>query len=162
GKCVLADLLLSHIVPYIDWSPFFMAWEMPGKYPAILNDPKYAEQARELFTKAQQLLDSIVEQRVLSAHWVYGLYPANSNDDDIVVFADETRASELLRFHTLRQQWEREGQTSFRSLADYVAPVESGKPDYIGAFAVTAGVGTEELVKRFKAEHDDYNAIMAE
>src|SRR5439155_3088107 len=106
-----------------------------------------------------KLLDEIVQNKLLTARAVYGFFPANSDGDDIVVYTDEGRTQERLRFHTLRQQWEREGQTSFRSLADYVAPVGSGRADYLGAFAVTAGVGTDELVKKYDADHDDYNSI---
>src|SRR5262249_32898739 len=150
------------VVPYIDWSPFFMAWEMKGKYPQILDDPAVGKEARSLFAAAGTLLQKIVGEGLLKAHAVHGFFPANSDGGDLVVYADETGTKERLRFHMLRQQWEREGQTSFRSLADYVAPVSSGVRDYLGAFALTAGVGADELVKRFKAEHDDYNAIMAE
>jgi 5-methyltetrahydrofolate--homocysteine methyltransferase len=157
---VLRDVPLGELVPYIDWSPFFMAWELPGKYPAILEDRQVGKVARELLADAQKLLNRIVEQRLLTAHAVYGFYPANAEGDDILLYTDETRSQELLRFHALRQQWEREGQTSFRSLADYIAPVDSGVADYLGAFAVTAGIGTDELVKRFEAEHDDPNAIL--
>src|SRR5207245_7655026 len=141
GKRVLRDFPLRDIVPYIDWSPFFMAWELGGKYPAILSDPKVGKVASELFGDAQKFLRRIVERKLLTAHAVYGFYPANADGDDLVIFTDETRTKERLRFHMLRQQWEREGQTSFRSLADYVAPVDSGRADYLGAFAVTAGVG---------------------
>jgi len=162
GARVLRDVPLQDIVPYIDWSPFFMAWEMSGKYPAIFEDPKVGEEARKLFADANQLLTRIVGQKLLHAHGVFGFFPANSEGDDIVVYADESRSKERLRFPMLRQQWEREGQTSFRSLADYIAPRASGIADYLGAFAVTAGIGAEELVKTFKADHDDYSAIMAE
>ncbi len=160
GRRVLRAFPLAEIVPYIDWSPFFMAWELSGKYPRILSDPLVGAEASKLFADAGKLLERIVQQRLLTAHAVYGFYPANSDRDDIIVYTDDSRAQELLRFHMLRQQWEREGQTSFRCLADYVAPVGSGIADYLGAFAVTAGVGTDALVKRFETQHDDYNAIM--
>src|SRR5262249_39190751 len=162
GRKVLRDVPLPQIVPYIDWSPFFMAWELSGKYPHILSDARVGAEARKLFGDADVLLGRIVKEKLLTAHAVYGVWPANSDGDDIVLFTDESRRQELCRFVMLRQQWEREGQESFRSLADYVAPVETGKHDYLGAFAVTAGVGCAELVQRFKAEQDDYNAIMAE
>jgi 5-methyltetrahydrofolate--homocysteine methyltransferase len=162
GPLALSDFPLAEIVPYIDWSPFFMAWELSGKYPAILDDPKVGKEARDLYDKAQKLLDRIVHKKLLTARAVYGFFPANSHGDDIIVYTDDTRTMERARFCMLRQQWEREGQTSFRSLADYIAPVESGLKDYLGAFAVTAGVGAEEMVKRYKAELDDYNAIMVE
>jgi 5-methyltetrahydrofolate--homocysteine methyltransferase len=106
------------------------------------------------------LLEEIVSKKLLAAHAVYGFYPANADGDDIIVFTDEGRVQERLRFHALRQQWEREGQTCFRSLADYVAPQSTGLADFLGAFAVTAGAGTDELVSRFETDHDDYNAIM--
>ena len=160
GARVLRDFPLAEIVPYIDWSPFFMAWELAGKYPAILSDPVVGEVARELFADAGRLLERIIEEKLLAANAVYGFFPANADGDDIVVFTDETRTVERLRFPMLRQQWEREGQTSFRSLADYVAPVASGKADYLGAFAVTAGFGADELVAHFEAQHDDPNAIL--
>src|SRR5437764_13343301 len=137
-----------------------MAWELRGKYPGILTDTNVGVEASKLFADAGTLLDQIVRQKLLHAHAVYGLVPANSDGDDVVVFTDESRKHERLRFPMLRQQWEREGQTSFRSLADYVAPVESGVADYAGAFAVTAGLGAEALAARFEAEHDDYNGIM--
>ncbi|HYT95406.1 MAG TPA: vitamin B12 dependent-methionine synthase activation domain-containing protein, partial [Gemmataceae bacterium] len=160
GKRVLRDFPLAEIVPYIDWSPFFMTWELKGKYPQIFNDPVVGKVARETYDHAQQLLQEIVTKKLLAANAVYGFFPANSLGDDIIVYTDESRSKELLRFHTLRQQWEREGQTSFRSLADYIAPAGSGIADYLGAFAVTAGVGADELVRRFDADHDDPNSIM--
>jgi 5-methyltetrahydrofolate--homocysteine methyltransferase len=162
GRRVLRDVPLAEVVPYIDWSPFFMAWELGGKYPAILDDPKAGAEARKLFDDAQALLKRIIDERLLTASAVYGFWPANANGDDVVVYADESRTAEAARLPMLRQQWEREGQTSFRSLADYLAPAGSGIADYLGAFAVTAGTGLEALVKRFKESHDDYSAIMAE
>jgi 5-methyltetrahydrofolate--homocysteine methyltransferase len=137
-----------------------MAWELSGKYPQILKDPKVGPEANKLFADANALLGRIVNEKLLRANAVYGFYPANSDGDDIVVFTDESRREERLRFRMLRQQWEREGQTAFRSLADYVAPVESGVADYLGAFALTAGLGAEQLAARFEADHDDYNSIM--
>jgi 5-methyltetrahydrofolate--homocysteine methyltransferase len=153
---------LAEIVPYIDWSPFFMAWELPGKYPAILDDARTGPEARKLFADAQALLRRVVEQKQLTAHAVYGFWPANAAGDDILVYTDESRTAEAARLPMLRQQWEREGQTTFRCLADYLAPAGSGIADYLGAFAVTAGVGLEELVKQFKQAHDDYSAILIE
>jgi 5-methyltetrahydrofolate--homocysteine methyltransferase len=162
GARVLSDFPLAQIVPYIDWSPFFMAWELTGKYPAILDDPKVGAEARDLFDKAQTLLARIVQEKLFTARAVYGFFPANADGDDIVVWTDESRTVERCRFRMLRQQWEREGQTHFRSLADYIAPVSTGLHDYLGAFAVSAGFGADEIVKRYKADHDDYNAIMVE
>jgi 5-methyltetrahydrofolate--homocysteine methyltransferase len=159
GTRALRDFPLGEIIPYIDWSPFFMAWELSGKYPAILSHAKVGPEARKLFDDAQRLLKRIVNERLLQAHAVYGFFPANSDGDDSIIWTDESRSRERTRLHMLRQQWEREGQTDFRSLADYVRPRENG-PDYVGAFAVTAGMGTDELVRRFEADHDDYSAIM--
>jgi 5-methyltetrahydrofolate--homocysteine methyltransferase len=162
GAKVLPDFPLADLVPYVDWSPFFMSWELSGKYPLIFDDPNVGPEARKLFDDANQLLGRIVREKLLRASAVYGFFPANAAGDDVVVYADESRTRERCRFPMLRQQWEREGQESFRSLADYLAPAASGRPDYLGAFAVTAGHGAAELVGQFKAAHDDYNAIMAE
>jgi 5-methyltetrahydrofolate--homocysteine methyltransferase len=157
----LAAIPLEQIVPFIDWSPFFMSWELKGKYPKIFNDPKLGARARELFDDAQTLLRQIVAEKRLTANAVYGFFPANSEGDDIVIYTDESRTNERMRFPTLRQQWERDGQTSFRSLADYVAPRDTGLADYLGAFAVTTGLEIESLVEQFELDHDDYNAIMS-
>jgi 5-methyltetrahydrofolate--homocysteine methyltransferase len=160
GARSLREFPLGEIVPYIDWSPFFMAWELHGKYPAILSDAKVGAEARKLLDDARRLLDRIVREQLLTAHAVYGFFPAHAAGDDIVVYTDESRSQERLRLHALRQQWEREGQTVFRSLADYVAPREAGVPDYVGAFAVSTGFGADELVRQFEAAHDDYAAIL--
>lgn len=162
GAKVLSDFPLDRIVPYIDWSPFFMAWELKGKYPEIFKDPVVGKEARDLFERAQKLLNEVIAKKQLHANAIFGFLPANSDGDDIVIFTDDERKTEKCRFPMLRQQWEREGQTSFRSLADYVAPIASGCKDYLGAFAVSAGFGTHELVMDFKRDHDDYNAIMVE
>ncbi len=160
GVKVLKNFPLEEIAPYIDWSPFFMTWELAGKYPQILSDSRVGPQARQLFQDARHLLERMVQEKLLTANAVYGFFPANSSGDDIVVWTDETRSVERLRLPMLRQQWEREGQTSFRCLADYVAPIESGLKDYVGGFAVTAGVGADRLSARFDADHDDYGSIM--
>jgi 5-methyltetrahydrofolate--homocysteine methyltransferase len=160
GVRVLDDVPLAELVPYIDWSPFFQAWELRGKYPKIFDDPTVGMAARELFDDAQQLLARIIAEKSLVARGVYGFWPAAAVGDDIAVFADESRAAEIARFATLRQQWERKGQKSYYALADFVAPADSGRKDYIGAFAVTAGQGTDELVRRFEAEQDDHGAIL--
>jgi 5-methyltetrahydrofolate--homocysteine methyltransferase len=160
GTRVLEDFPLERLVPYIDWSPFFMAWELKGKYPKILTDPAVGEEAQKLFDDARKLLDEMIARRSLHAGGVYGFWPAQSDGDDLVVYADETRSQELARFHTLRQQWERKGQKAFHALADFVAPRESGRRDYLGAFAVTAGIGAAELAAHFEADHDDYNSIL--
>ena len=161
GPQILDDVPLGEIVPFIDWSPFFMAWELKGKYPAIFKDPVVGKVAADLFADASKLLDRIVAERLFRANGVYGFFPANSDGDDIVIYTDESRTSERARIHALRQQWEREGQKDFRSLADYVAPVDSGRIDYIGAFAVTTGLGADEVAKEFEADGDDPSAIMS-
>jgi 5-methyltetrahydrofolate--homocysteine methyltransferase len=161
GTRTLPAIPLHEIVPFIDWSPFFLAWELKGKYPRIFQDPEIGPRARELFDDAQDLLRRIVAEHRLTAKAVYGFFPANSEGDDIVIYTDETRQTQRMRLPTLRQQWERNGQAAFRSLADYLAPRETGLADYLGAFAVTAGIGLESLVKQFESDHDDYNAIMS-
>ncbi len=125
-----------------------------------MSDPKVGPEATRLFDDARALLDQIISQKLLVARGVYGFWPAASVGDDIALFADESRTVELLRVHTLRQQWRRKGQDTFLALADFVAPNDSGRQDYLGAFAVTTGHGVDELVKRYAAEHDDYNSIM--
>jgi 5-methyltetrahydrofolate--homocysteine methyltransferase len=154
------DVPLADLVPYIDWTFFFSAWELKGRFPGILDHPEYGAAARELYEHARTLLDRIVREALLTARGVYGFWPANSEGDDIVVYADDSRRSELLRFPMLRQQEIIADAKPNRSLADFIAPRESGVPDYIGMFAVTAGIGAEELARRFEQEHDDYNAIM--
>jgi 5-methyltetrahydrofolate--homocysteine methyltransferase len=161
GARVLADFSLSELLPFIDWSPFFHTWEMRGRYPDLLNDPIRGEAARELLTHAQELLQRIVDEKLFTANGVYGFYPANSEGDDIVIYTDTTRAQELTRLHTLRQQKESQRGKPQLALADFIAPRESGLVDYIGAFAVTAGHGAQELAERFDKGHDQYNAIMA-
>jgi len=161
GRRVLADVSLSALIPYIDWSPFFHAWEMRGRYPDLLDDPARGPAARELFTHAQELLRRIVDEKLFKAHGVYGFFPANSAGDDIVLYTDTTRAQELRRFHTLRQQKDNERRKPQLALADFIAPRDSGIVDYVGAFAVTAGHGAQALAERFEKEHDQYNAIMA-
>ncbi len=162
GTRTIKDLPLGDLVPYVDWSPFFMSWELKGKYPEIFNDPVYGKEAKDLFDRAQTMLQRILREKRIHAKGVYGFFPANSEGDDVILFTDETRRTECCRFPMLRQQWQREGQTTFRSLADYIAPVESGIPDYLGAFAVSAGFGAQEWALEFKREHDDYGAIMIE
>ena len=160
GVRTLEKVPLTDLIPYIDWSPFFMSWELKGKYPAIFADPVVGEEARSLHNDALALLDRIVRDEALVAKAVYGFFPANSIGDDIVLFSDDMRTTELGRVHTLRQQWERKGQDMFHALADFVAPLESGRKDYIGAFAVTSGHGCDELCREYDAQHDDYSAIM--
>ena len=160
GLARVDPIPLEDLVPFIDWTPFFQAWELKGRYPAILDDATVGTEARKLFADAERLLDTIVREKSLRARGVYGFFAANSVGDDIVLFTDETRSKEFGRVHTLRQQWERKGQDTFHALADFVAPAESGRHDYVGAFAVTAGHGCDELCARFDAAHDDYSSIL--
>ncbi|NND96513.1 MAG: methionine synthase [Pirellulaceae bacterium] len=162
GTRVLKEFPLVDIRPYIDWSPFFMTWELKGKYPKIFDDATVGAQAKELFDDANRLLDQIIADGSLTANAVYGFWPAASDDDDIVLFTDDSRSVEKTRLHCLRQQWERKGQKDYRSLADYVAPIGSGREDYVGGFVVTSGVGAEALAASFKEKHDDYTAIMVQ
>jgi 5-methyltetrahydrofolate--homocysteine methyltransferase len=162
GVRVLKDFPLAEIRPYIDWSPFFMTWELKGKFPKIFADPVVGAQAKELYDDANAMLDQVIAEGTLQANAVYGFWPAASDDDDIVLYTDESRQQELTRLHCLRQQWERQGQKDYRSLADYVAPIGCGRQDYLGGFAVTAGIGADQLATRYKAELDDYKAIMVQ
>jgi 5-methyltetrahydrofolate--homocysteine methyltransferase len=160
GVKVEDDVPLEDIVPYIDWTPFFQTWELRGVYPRILQDAIVGPKARELFEDAQQLLKEIVDGRLLKAKAVMGFFPANRVGDDIELYTDENRTHVLEVFHTLRQQAEKpENQPNF-ALADFIAPKETGHADYLGAFAVTAGLNIEPLVAKFETGHDDYNAIM--
>jgi 5-methyltetrahydrofolate--homocysteine methyltransferase len=161
GRRVLKELPLAELVPYIDWSPFFHTWEIRGRYPDLLSDPARGPAARELFANAQQLLKEIVDKKLFAAHGVYGFFPANSDHDDIIVYADVTRTEAQARLHTLRQQKPNQSGKPQLALADYIAPHESGRVDYIGAFAVTTGHGCQELAERFEKENDPYNSIMA-
>ena len=160
GRRFLDDEPLGEIAKYIDWTLFFSTWELKGSFPAILEHPQYGPAATELYGHAQELLGRIVESRLLKARGSYGFWPANSDGDDIIVYADDTRAIELFRFNLLRQQEAMPSGQPNRSLADFVAPRSSGVADYVGAFAVTAGLGADELVKRYERQHDDYRAIM--
>ena len=160
GAKHLKDFPLDTLVPYIDWSPFFRTWELHGTFPAILEDAVVGETATELYQNAQRLLQRILQEKTLRAEAVYGFFPAQSDGDDILLYTDETRQKELTRIHTLRQQRGREG-VPFYALADFIAPLDSGRHDYLGAFCVCAGFGTDELVRIFEADYDDYNAIMA-
>jgi 5-methyltetrahydrofolate--homocysteine methyltransferase len=161
GTRLLSDLPLIELVPFIDWSPLFHAWEMRGTYPKILEDKIIGSRAKELFDDARRLLDKIVSERSLRAQGIYGFWPANAVGDDIQLYADESRTQTIATVHTLRQQI-RKAQGEFQlALADFVAPNSAGVPDYIGAFAVTAGGGLQELCAKFEKDHDDYNSIMA-
>jgi 5-methyltetrahydrofolate--homocysteine methyltransferase len=152
---------LAELVPYIDWMPFFNAWEFAGKFPDILRDAVVGEAASNLFADAQKMLDTLVRERWLEARAVVGFFPANTvGEDDIEVYADETRATPLLRLHHLRQQKSKPQDQPQLCLADFVAPLHAGRADYIGAFAVTAGIGIDAHVARFEAAHDDYSSIL--
>ena len=162
GRRVLDDVPLADLVPYVDWTFLFHAWELRGRHPEILDHPEMGKAARELFENAQSLLREIVDGRLLRARGVYGFWPAAGDGDDVVLWTDGARDHELARFHMLRQQeTKHDEQKAYRSLADYVAPVDSGREDFVGAFAVTTGTGLDELVARFERDHDDYRAIMA-
>ena len=160
GISNLNNFPLDELVPYIDWSPFFMTWELKGKFPKIFEDPVVGEVARELYDNAQEMLQSLIYEHRVKATGVYGFWPAASDGDDVIVYQDERRVSELARFYMLRQQWQRKGQEQFRSLADYVAPVGSGREDYIGGFAVTTGIQIDQIAAEFEKDNDDYNSIM--
>jgi 5-methyltetrahydrofolate--homocysteine methyltransferase len=151
---------LAELVPFIDWTFFFHAWELKGRVPAIFDHPQYGHAARDLYDNARTLLDRIVNERLLEAKGVYGFWPASSDGDDIVLFADESRVGEVARFPMLRQQEPIADGRPNRSLADFVAPASSSRRDYLGAFALTAGLGADALAARFEADHDDYDAIM--
>jgi 5-methyltetrahydrofolate--homocysteine methyltransferase len=162
GVRVLDNFPLATLRQFIDWSPFFHAWELKGVYPRILEDEKQGEQARQIFLEANALLDRIIEQKLITARGVYGFFPASAVGDDVELYTDGARTKVQERFHFLRQQANREGSEPCRSLADFIAPKETGLQDYIGGFAVTSGIGLKELCDGFRAQHDDYNAIMAE
>jgi 5-methyltetrahydrofolate--homocysteine methyltransferase len=151
---------LAELVPFIDWTFFFHAWELKGRVPAIFDHPQYGHAARDLYDNARALLDRIVNERLLEAKGVYGFWPAASDGDDVVLFADESRRLEVARFPMLRQQEPIADGRPNRSLADFVAPASSTRRDYLGAFALTAGLGADSLAARFEADHDDYQAIM--
>ncbi|MFT3925857.1 MAG: methionine synthase [Myxococcales bacterium] len=161
GLHVLEDFSLETLRRYIDWSPFFHTWELKGIYPRIFENEIYGEQAKSLYADAQKLLDRIIAEKLLRARAVYGIFPANAVGDDVEVYTDGSRHTVRERFCFLRQQRDKDDGPC-RSLSDFIAPKETGLPDHLGAFAVTAGIGSQELTARFKAEHDDYNAIMAE
>lgn len=161
GVRTISDQSLSELVPFIDWSPFFHTWELKGRYPGIFDDATVGPKAKELYDDARRLLDEIIEKKLLTAKGVYGFFAAASGGDDIELYQDATHMQRVTTIHTLRQQSEKpQGQPNL-ALADYVAPRDSGRTDHIGAFAVTAGIGLDELCRRFDKDHDDYNSIMA-
>ncbi|PHQ30001.1 methionine synthase [Leeuwenhoekiella nanhaiensis] len=162
GIQVIEDFELDKLVDYIDWSPFFRSWDLHGKYPDILEDEVVGEQARELFADAKAILKKILDEKLLTAKAVFGLFEANTvNDDDIeVVTSGAGEKQEKFIFRTLRQQSKKASGKPNIALADFIAPKETGKTDYMGCFCVTAGFGTQELAEKYEAEHDDYNSIM--
>jgi 5-methyltetrahydrofolate--homocysteine methyltransferase len=166
GVRVLDDFPIAELRELIDWTPFFHTWGLKGVYPRILDDVRQGDEARKLIADANAMLDRMIQEKPITARGVYGFFPANAVGDDVEIYADEKRTDServgvLTRFHFLRQQANREGEPC-RSLADFVAPRETGLGDYLGAFAVTSGIGLKEFCDRFRAEHDDYNAILAE
>jgi 5-methyltetrahydrofolate--homocysteine methyltransferase len=162
GVRVLNDFPLATLRDFIDWTPFFHTWGLKGVYPRILDHEEHGAQARQIFTEGNALLDRMIEKKLITARGVYGLFPANAVCDDVELYADESRKNVSERFHFLRQQANREGSEPCRSLVDFIAPKATGLRDHIGAFAVTSGIGLKELCDKFRAENDDYNAIMAE
>ena len=160
GTRVFEDLSLDLLIPVIDWSPFFHTWELRGRYPQIFEDPKVGSKAKELYDDAQRLLKDIVKHKLLTAKGVMGLFPANSVEDDIEIYADDTRTEVIMKLHTLRQQMEKPPGDHNYALADFVAPEDTGIKDYVGGFAVTAGVGVDALCQKFEKDHDDYHSIM--
>ena len=160
GTRVLDDVPLTTIIPYIDWSPFFHLWQLKGKYPRILDDSQYGPAARELYQNALRLLEQISREGTVQARAVYGFFPANSENDDIVLYRDEERTDEVARFYTLRQQMIKAVDKPNYALSDFVAPRSSGLQDYLGLFVVSAGFGVQQMAHHFETENDDYNAIM--
>jgi 5-methyltetrahydrofolate--homocysteine methyltransferase len=160
GTRVLDDYSIAELVDYIDWTPFFMTWELSGKFPAILDDAKYGRAARDLYDDARKMLQRIADEKWFKARAVCGFWPANAEGDDIHLFADEAHKEQIAVFHTLRQQLsKREGRAN-AALSDFIAPRSSGVPDYVGAFIVTAGIGEDEIADRFKLNNDDYSSIL--
>jgi 5-methyltetrahydrofolate--homocysteine methyltransferase len=151
---------LAELARYIDWTPFFQAWELKGQYPRILQDDKYGEAARHLFDDAQTMLKQLIAEKWLKANAVVGFWPANSVGDNIELYTDESRSKVLATLHTLRQQMAKESDKANLALADFIAPKDSGVKDYIGGFAVTAGIGEEDVARRFERANDDYSKIM--
>jgi len=162
GVHLLDDYDIAELRDYIDWQPFFNAWEMKGRFPDILHNPTTGEAAKKLYDDAQEMLDRVVAEKWLTARGVYGFFPASADGDDTIVYADDERATERTRLHHLRQQGEHRQGVPHRSLADYVAPAATGLRDHVGAFAVTAGVGLPERVQAYKDDLDDYRAILLE
>jgi 5-methyltetrahydrofolate--homocysteine methyltransferase len=161
GTRRFADIPIAELIDYIDWTPFFTTWELKGKYPAILDDASVGEAARSLYADAQDMLRRMAAEHWFRASAVIGFWPANSDGDDIALFAEEARHKPIAALHTLRQQLQRREGRANVALADFVAPRSSGLADYIGAFAVTAGLGEDVVAERFKRANDDYSGILA-
>ncbi len=160
GLKVIDELPLREIVNYIDWSPFFHAWEIRGRYPTLLDDPEVGPRCRDLFNDAQALLNRFVDKKQIHGKAVYGFFPAAAVCDDIELYTDDTRTKVLTTFHTLRQQMDKPEEQRNYALSDFLAPKGSGRNDYFGVFALTTGLGVDEIARAFEADHDDYNAIM--
>ncbi|MBJ18659.1 MAG: methionine synthase [Deltaproteobacteria bacterium] len=160
GRRIVDDITAADLAPLIDWTFFFSAWDLKGRFPKILDDPKRGEAARELYEHGCELLDEIIARRSLNPRAVYGFWPARRENDDIVLYAKEDLAAEVARFPMLRQQSLVAGDKPNRSLCDFIAPHDAGVPDYIGAFALTSGVEADNLAARYQKDHDDYRSIM--
>eukprot|EP01120_Amphizonella_sp_Union-15-10_P005625 TRINITY_DN1687_c0_g1_i1.p1 TRINITY_DN1687_c0_g1~~TRINITY_DN1687_c0_g1_i1.p1 ORF type:complete len:427 (+),score=100.15 TRINITY_DN1687_c0_g1_i1:191-1282(+) len=166
GVKVFKDYPLEKLVPMIDWNPFFQVWQLRGKYPnrnypKIFNDPTVGEEARKVFMEAQAMLQNIIDQKLLRANGIIGLFPAHGKNEDIFIYKDESRDQVIATLYGLRQQAEKETDQPYIAIGDFVAPEESGHRDYVGMFAVSSGIGIEEIVRKYEADQDDYNAIMA-
>jgi 5-methyltetrahydrofolate--homocysteine methyltransferase len=160
GRRVVDDVPLGEIARYIDWTFFFTAWDLTGRFPAILSHPNHGKAATDLFESGKKLLGAIVGEKLLAARAVYGFWPASGDGNDIVLYADESRQNEICRFAMLRQQQAKSDDQPYLCLSDFVAPAGGGIGDYVGAFAVTAGIGTDDLARKYQAEMDDYGAIL--
>lgn len=160
GRQIFDNIAIDSLIDYIDWTPFFHSWTLTGRYPQILKSEQFGEEATKLFHAANEMLEKIIENNWLQANAVIGFYPANQLNDDVVLFSDDKREKELTRLHFLRQQQRKKKVTPHRCFADYIAPLETGLPDYIGLFAVTAGLHIEKIVSEFENNHDDFNALL--
>ncbi|MEW5842554.1 MAG: methionine synthase [Bacteroidota bacterium] len=160
GVTLFQNYSLTEIRNYIDWTPFFQTWELKGRYPEIFENKDYGKEAKKIFDDANNLLDKIIRDKALTANGIVGLFPANSVEEDIEIYSDESRSGILETLHTIRQQSVKSGEIPNLALADFIAPKDSGAKDFIGMFAVTAGMGIEKIVEKFEKDHDDYNAIM--
>src|SRR5690606_11440220 len=155
------EIELSKLFDFIDWTPFFHAWEMRGKYPDVLSHPDFGTEATKLFNEALEMLQTFASNKELKASGVVGIWPANSTEDDqIIIYSDEARTTELGRVNCMRQQLQKAAGLPNIALCDFVAPVDSGVADYVGGFAVTAGLGLDEMVARYGADHDQYHVIL--